>query len=485
MTLDRFPCASRGDAHRLVVVARRTTRGKSIPEPEIILRCNIIGDIGERRRALVRSDDEIRVVTVSTHHRPRGDDRTGVLVEVVCDVEQAGDEISILRNTFGARGVTVRGGVTGRCGRPLDDESALGADGHDHRVLDGLRLDQTQDLGAEILASIRPAQSAAGNGTETQVHPFDARRVHEDLVQWPRLGRLRNLPGPQLERHHRSVGVVVADVEVGARRRPDDGRERRDDAVGFESEDLADVVAERSCRTVALLFVGVVGVERRLEQLDQSPRDIAVLAEGVRNQGVAVREAALAQVPTVRTKHRRGTPVEAAPDDQLVVGVDLCALPPDLHEGIGEPPVEVVGGVEIHRHPVGQRDTEFVDVADLPVRPHEAVRMLVDDVEAEAVEHRQHVGQGGCAAAQIQRELPQRPGLAAGLRQRHGDVAGVEIGDTDEVGECVRRLALVLVILGQRRKQPKQGVDAADGKPGRRRVESARRFAEPLVPRPD
>ncbi|SKZ66678.1 Uncharacterised protein [Mycobacteroides abscessus subsp. abscessus] len=92
-------------------------------------------------------------------------------------------------------------------------------------------------------------------------------------------------------------------------------------------------------------------------------------------------------------------------------------------------------------------------MADLPVRPHQTVRMLVDDIEAEAVKHRQHVGQCGCDAAQIQRELPRCPGLGGGLPQRDGDVPDVEIGDSDEVGDGVRRFALVLVLLGQRGKK--------------------------------
>ena len=65
--------------------------------------------------------------------------------------------------------------------QPLGVEPALGAGGHDDRVLDRLCLDQSKDFGAEVLAPVRPAQAAAGHLAEPQVDAFDARRIDPDF----------------------------------------------------------------------------------------------------------------------------------------------------------------------------------------------------------------------------------------------------------------------------------------------------------------
>jgi hypothetical protein len=57
----------------------------------------------------------------------------------------------------------------------LGIEAALGAGRHDHRVLDQLRLHQAEDLGAEIVAPVGPAQAAAGDRAAAQVDALDAR----------------------------------------------------------------------------------------------------------------------------------------------------------------------------------------------------------------------------------------------------------------------------------------------------------------------
>jgi hypothetical protein len=54
-------------------------------------------------------------------------------------------------------------------------KAALGADRHDHCVLDLLRFHQAEDLGAEILRPVRPAQATARNLAKAQVNTFDAR----------------------------------------------------------------------------------------------------------------------------------------------------------------------------------------------------------------------------------------------------------------------------------------------------------------------
>ena len=91
-----------------------------------------------------------------------------------------------------------------RVGQLLAEEAALGADRHDHGVLHHLRLDQAEHLGAEVVAPVGPAQAAARDRAEPQVHALDPRRVDEDLELRPRLGQVRDRRRLQLERH---VGV--------------------------------------------------------------------------------------------------------------------------------------------------------------------------------------------------------------------------------------------------------------------------------------
>ena len=71
----------------------------------------------------------------------------------------------------------------------LGQEAALGAGGHDHGVLDELGADEPQHLGAEVLRPVGPADAAARDRREAQVHALDARRVDPDLAVGARLRR--------------------------------------------------------------------------------------------------------------------------------------------------------------------------------------------------------------------------------------------------------------------------------------------------------
>ena len=62
--LHRHPRAAGGDAHRLVVVADRAAGGERVAEPEAVVLGDAVGDVGERRGALVGGDDEVGVVAV-------------------------------------------------------------------------------------------------------------------------------------------------------------------------------------------------------------------------------------------------------------------------------------------------------------------------------------------------------------------------------------------------------------------------------------
>ena len=108
VALDRLPRAARGDAHRLVVVARRAARRERVAEPEAVLAADRVRVVGERRRALVGGDDEIRIVGVVPLHLRRRHDP--VADAVVGEVEQpaqvvlvAGDALLHVRVAVGRR----------------------------------------------------------------------------------------------------------------------------------------------------------------------------------------------------------------------------------------------------------------------------------------------------------------------------------------------------------------------------------------------
>ena len=63
----RLPRAAGGDAHLLVVVAVRAARRERVAEPEAAAERDLVGDVGERRGALVGRDDEVRIVAVVAH----------------------------------------------------------------------------------------------------------------------------------------------------------------------------------------------------------------------------------------------------------------------------------------------------------------------------------------------------------------------------------------------------------------------------------
>ncbi len=96
-------------------------------------------------------------------------------IEVVGQSQQCGDELPVALDALAVQCIPVGTSVPGGRRRTLDDESTLRAGGNDHGVLHRLRLDQAEDLGAEILSSIRPPQATTGHRTQPQVRALDAR----------------------------------------------------------------------------------------------------------------------------------------------------------------------------------------------------------------------------------------------------------------------------------------------------------------------
>ena len=147
-----------------------------------------VGGVGERRRALVGRDHEIGIVAVVPHRVGR---RHHVVADdIVGELEQRADEDAVALRALREPGLPIA------CRRQvLGHEAALGAHRHDDGVLDLLRLDEAEHLGAEILRPVGPAQAAARDLAEAQVHALDAGRIDEDLVE-----RLAAAAGPRPSR---------------------------------------------------------------------------------------------------------------------------------------------------------------------------------------------------------------------------------------------------------------------------------------------
>ena len=270
MPLRRFPGAARGDPHRLVVVADRTARRERVGQPEAVLLTDGIRMIGECRRALVGGDDEIRIVGVVPLHLRRRHDLPADAV--VGEIEQAAQIILVAGDALAHQRLAIR-----RRRRALQHEAALGPDRDDHRVLDHLRLHQAEDLGAEILRTIRPAQSAARDLAAAQVHALEPGRVDEDLEHRLGLGQARHLGGIELERQEcaRASGVV-APPEVGPGRRLDQRQVFAQHAVFRQA--LHRIERRRDRPGILRAVHDALGpqcrIEAGLEHADQQARDV-------------------------------------------------------------------------------------------------------------------------------------------------------------------------------------------------------------------
>ena len=440
VALDRLPGAARGDAHALVVVADRAPRCERIVQPEAVVARDAVGGIGEGGRALVGGDDQVGVVLVVAHHVARRHDLA--FDDVVGDVEHAADEQPVAGHALGEQRIAVAAHR-----RALDDEAALGADRHDHRVLHHLRLDQAQHLGAEILAPVGPAQAAARDRAEAQVRAFDARAVHEDLAVGPGLGQLRHVGRIELEGDGFLPAAVAGALEVaGAQGGVDHAHEAAQDAVLVEAGHVvqqrperaargfgAGVAVEGACidhrlqygadRVVAAdqrtqlrgeafgtrsgIRTAGAGIEARLEQLDQHPRDQRIADERLLDIALRERHAHLQQVLGVAAQQRDLAPGQRCAEHQAVEAIVFRIAAPGARKRLGEIGSHLAD-VEASRRGF---HLEVLDVQRRAVA-FEPIGMLGDHAQAEVLHQRQGVRQGDVAAAAVQLEAQR--GLAVG-----------------------------------------------------------------------
>ena len=155
VAVDRHPRAAGRDAEGAVVVADRATGRERVAEPVGPVDRDAVGDVAERGGALVRRDDQVRVVLR------------------IDEVEQAPDE-RLVGDPHRFR--------VGPLRRTAEHEPALRPGGHDQRVLQHLGAHQVEHLGPQVLGPVAVADAAAGHRPGPQVDALDRRAVDEDLA---------------------------------------------------------------------------------------------------------------------------------------------------------------------------------------------------------------------------------------------------------------------------------------------------------------
>ena len=106
VALNGFPAAPGGDAHLLMVVPNRATRGKGVAQPMAVIGTNAIGDVREGRSALVGGDHQIGIILIPTDDMARRHN-PAIAGNVVGQVQQTTQESPIGFNGDGLDFVAV------------------------------------------------------------------------------------------------------------------------------------------------------------------------------------------------------------------------------------------------------------------------------------------------------------------------------------------------------------------------------------------
>ena len=362
VALDRFPAAARRDAHLLVIIASRAARGESIAEPVAHLFADGIGRVGEGRRALVGRDHEIRVFAIP-------DDRVGRMDhlpfhEIVGDAEQRADEFLV------GIPASLEPGIAVAAVRQLfGQEPALGANRHDDRILDLLRLHEPQHFGAIVGRPVRPAQAATRNRAESEMHAFDARAGHVDFAERFRFRQVFQLAAGNLEAD-KAVGLAIAIglVEIGPLHGKDQVCKTAQHLVVGQGRDIAQGFLDVGAHLLRLMLaLGKRHVTGRVEadgkQFQQLARNRRIGRQRRLLDILRLVHAALAAIAGQRADQGGVAPACIGAEDQLVEAVILGASAPDRHEGVFQfrtDGVEINRGVARHAHdhvmdPIGLR----------------------------------------------------------------------------------------------------------------------------------
>ncbi len=403
VALDAFPGAARGDGHFLMVITRRAAGGECVAEPESVVEGNGVGCVRERRGALVGGNHEIGVIAVAPDDSLRRCHTAGD--NVVCQVEQPADEGLVAGDDLGLYLFPCAGRW-----QALRDEAAFGAHRHDECVFDILGLHETQDLGAEILAPVGPADAAARHVAHAQMHAFDPWTVDEDLEFRARQRQIRDLAGIELEGDV-ALGLArgVRLIEVGSQSGLHEIHIRAQNAVFIEARDFVEIGADLRDQLVGVAlaafgdgFVGGAGrlgavagglaggrrVEMGFEEANEVASDGGVGPQRALHVRLAERHAGLQKVAAIGPQYRDLAGVEAGAEQEAIETVVLDFTAP----GGGESVLEVCFQARvIDVETLAVLELEILDPRGAAFRPHEFVGALGDDPEAEVLQHGQQV----------------------------------------------------------------------------------------------
>ena len=370
-----------------MVVARRATRGEGVAQPEGVLLGDGVGEVGEGCRALVGCNDKVGVVAVVTddvgrrHHDP--------FDEIVGDVEHASDECGVGSTPL----VHPRVAIDLRVRERLGQEPALGAHRHDDSVLDLLRLHQAKDLGAEVRATIAPAQPAACDAAEAQVDTLDARGIDPDLEAWPRQWQLGDELGIQLDRQPiEGLALGIVPVGIGAQRGYDHAEQGAQDAILVQAHHVVECLTRARSQGVLPVAPPVLftRVEPCLEDLDEELGDRAIAQKRRLDEVLPQARTRLLEVADVAAQDDDLLPGECRAHREAVEGIRLAPAVPNRKECRFESPPQVVPVRDIA---LGQLEAEVVHMQGHPAHTLNVVGMLVFDDDTEGSEHRQDPGE--------------------------------------------------------------------------------------------
>jgi hypothetical protein len=329
VVLHAFPRAAGGDAVLLVVVALGPARGERVAQPEVARHRNLVGRVREVGGALVGRHHEVRIVAIEPVH-PHRRDRVAVRIQVVGHVEEARHEDPILLVRQGTR-------LAGRESGSPQDEATLGADGHDQPVLQHLGHHQPEDLDAQVVRAVAPAQAPARHRPAPQVDAQELGRVHHDLPVGHHARELLDLTRGQLEDD--AVGRGRRREEVGPDGRLDEIAETGERAVLVQGGDPIAIRLEAGAQL--LLVVAAPGLRARgvvahLEVPDQEAHGQRVLEHHLAQEWPRQRPLDLHEVLDVCAQQIDLAPVETGAEHEPIQGVARDVPEERGRQGLGQ-----------------------------------------------------------------------------------------------------------------------------------------------------